>query len=118
MKEHLIENYGAARFEAAVTTAIPPPARRPGRTPENRPRKLAPPVTRAHRLRKAMAKVDAYRAMLHTRCRTPLGLSHELVLVLTNCDGETRPEDNSKEISTATISIAHRKPIGVRNSNP
>jgi|ERR1043165_3991391 hypothetical protein len=90
MKEQLIEDYGAAVLEAAVTTAIPPPVREARRAPENRPRKLPPSVTRAYRLRKAMAKVEVYRAMLHTRSMAPLRLSHELVLVLRNrdCVGE------------------------------
>ena len=92
MKEQLIEDYGAAVLEAAVTTAIPPPVGEARRAPENRPRKLAPSVTRAYLLRKAMAKVEVYRAMLHTRSMTRLRLSHELVLVLTKRDGEQRTE--------------------------
>jgi hypothetical protein len=89
MKKTPIENYWTAIPASAITTAIPPPVRDPIPAPEAR---LAMSATRASRLGNAMAKVEVFRAMLHTRSIAPLRLSHELGLILTGSHGEERKE--------------------------
>jgi hypothetical protein len=94
MKKQMNENLGAAILDTTVMSAIPPPVREPRRAPESRRRNLAASVSRAERLERAMAKLEVYRGMLYTRSRAPLRLSHELTLILTNCEGGQRAERN------------------------